>query len=79
MSCRKDNPKPFRGWINCPSTLDPYHDYHGRRVLVVHLSRNDIRAYFMDDGDEISIAIDPKYVAKTWPILPKENKCHGRI
>ena len=31
----------YRGWIDQPSTLQPYHDQHGQRCIV------------MDDGNEI--------------------------
>lgn len=33
--CSVTHPYVFNGFVNCPSTLQPYHQYHGVRATVI--------------------------------------------
>ena len=46
-----------RMWINQPSSLQPYHKYHGTNVLANAKTSKYCTAYFLQ-GDEISIWIE---------------------
>lgn len=56
--------KVYRAWINQPSTLQPYHKWHGQKVLVVE-NENDVRVYFLD-GEVISMKIDRLALSPGW-------------
>lgn len=61
----KEFTTPKRVWINCPSTLQPYHKFHGK-VGIAHTSTNSLgytftRIYFTR-GDMLNIEIDPLYL-----------------
>lgn len=44
--------KPFRAWINQPSTLQSEHDNHGRNVIALHEYDDTFRIYFLDGAVE---------------------------
>lgn len=60
-----DFKKPKRVWINSPSTLQPYHKWHGKvgiAIQDVHKSgAKDIVIYFTE-GDIHSMIINPLYL-----------------
>ena len=37
--------KPYRAWVNQPSTLQPQHAKHGIRGIVVDFGNDDVRFY----------------------------------
>ena len=51
-----------RAWINQPSTLQPYHKYHGLNVLY---DGDEKRIYFLS-GAVISMEIDPTVLEIGW-------------
>jgi len=54
---------PRRVWINAPSTLQPYHKFHGLRGIAVFVEAlNDVAVYFAD-GPVRSIQVDPLYLS----------------
>ena len=52
-----------RKWINQPSTLQRYHDLHGKRVIY---NPNTEEVWFTD-GDIISHQIHPAALSDGWP------------
>ena len=52
---------PQRVWINSPSSLQPYHEYHGKIGIAVK-EGNNVRIYFTE-GSLISMLIDPMYLS----------------
>lgn len=56
---------PTRVWINSPSTLQPYHELHGRRGLAVYEQPQlgTVRVYFTD-GPVHSMEVDPLYLSE---------------
>lgn len=55
-----------RMWINQPSTLQPYHAYHGRRVLAHLVDGDYARAYFTD-GPVVSMRVAHNALSEGWP------------
>ena len=55
-----------RMWINQPSTLQPYHNLHGVRVLAIHEYDSTWQIYFLS-GDVISQQIDRLALSDGWP------------
>jgi len=51
-----------RKFFNQPSTLQPYHKYHGQKVLFD--SKNEV-VYFTE-GDIISMQVDPLALSDGW-------------
>jgi hypothetical protein len=49
--------RPYRAWINQPSTLQPHHKLHGRRCIAVDECDKYATIYFTD-GERISMQID---------------------
>lgn len=72
-----------RMWINQPSTLQPYHALHGRRVLTaldertirvwadgydfIHMDFDRAVRVWFTEGDVVSMAIDPLALSDGWP------------
>ena len=52
---------PQRVWINSPSTLQPYHKYHGKVGIAVK-ENNNIQIY-LTEGVLVSMIIDPLYIS----------------
>jgi ribosomal protein L21E len=56
---------PQRVWINSPSTLQPYHKFHGR-VGIAHTRTNSLgyqeTMIYFTEGSMTSISIDPKFL-----------------
>lgn len=55
-----------RMWINQPSTSQPYHEYHGQRVLVDFDDRNSPMVYFLS-GDTLAMQMDRLALSRGWP------------
>ena len=55
-----NKPKIERMWINQPSTLQPLHKYHGKKVLAAMTEEISIRVYPCE-GDIIEMTV-PKWV-----------------
>lgn len=55
-----------RMWINQPSTLQPYHKFHGTKVLADLNDEQFKRVYFLS-GDVISMQCDRFYLSTGWP------------
>ena len=57
--------KPERVWINCPSTLKPYLDYHGG-VGIAHTTVNSLgneeTVIYFTEGSLVSMIINPLYL-----------------
>lgn len=53
----------YRGWINQPSSLQPLHQRHGQRCIVVPDTNGMVTAWFTD-GPDHSIRIDPACISK---------------
>jgi hypothetical protein len=65
--------QPCRMWINQPSTLQPYHKYHGRRVLTVPPviesikgSQFDFITVYFTEGVEVSMEVFLLALSKGW-------------
>ena len=56
----------YRQWINQPSTQQPLHKFHGRRVLTVPARPGVANAYFTE-GDIISIEVPTNALSHGWP------------
>jgi len=53
----------YKGWINAPSILQPYHNCHGQNVIIAKIG-DKCRAVLEKDLDTMAqFDIDPKYVA----------------
>ena len=57
--------KPERVWINCPSTLQPYHEFHGK-VGIAHTSVNSLgheeTVIYFTEGSMISVIVNSLYL-----------------
>jgi len=53
---------PKRVWVNSPSTLQPYHELHGRIGIAV-LIKDEVRIYFTE-GSVHNQQIDPLYLSE---------------
>jgi len=42
------NDKIYRAWINQPSTLQPLHEYHGKRCIVNDTDDKTVTIYFTE-------------------------------
>lgn len=58
--------KPQRAWINQPSKLQPFHKYHGTRVLAMLDYPGTANVYFLD-GDVISQQLPTLALSAGWP------------
>ena len=58
--------KPRRMWINQPSTLQPFHKWHGVRVLAVHDYDNTWQAFFLS-GPVYSMQVLAQALSPGWP------------
>lgn len=67
-----------RMWINQPSTLQPRHSLHGRRVLAVEECPGTYRCYFTE-GDLISTQIDSMALSDGWPAAPVPEDWRQRL
>jgi len=56
----------FRCWINQPSTLQPYHQFHGERGIAVLCPDGNYRFYFLC-GDTESMHVDSTALGRPWP------------
>jgi hypothetical protein len=54
--------RPYRAWINQPSTLQPHHDLHGRRCIAVDECNRYATIYFTE-GEKFSMRIDKLCIA----------------
>lgn len=55
-----------RMWVNQPSSLQPYHNLHGRRVLMVNgMCKKHVLIYFVD-GPVVSQMIDRSALSYGW-------------
>jgi hypothetical protein len=54
-----DRTRPYRAWINQPSTLQPLHKYHGMHCIAINdpKTRGTADIYFTD-GAIISMRVD---------------------
>lgn len=52
----------YRGWINQPSTLQPLHNLHGKRCIVVPDTNGMVTIWFAD-GPTRSMRVDPNCVS----------------
>ncbi len=62
----RSGPLPFRAWINQPSTLQPYHSLHGKRVIALHEYDDTYIVYFLS-GDTESQQIARLALSLGWP------------
>jgi len=58
-----------RYWINAPSTLQPVHHWHGKRVLCDKQPNTVVTVYFTE-GETISAMIPSMYLANGWRDKP---------
>lgn len=59
---------PMRMWVNQPSTLQPYHEYHGERVLAYYEGYdNTYRVYFLH-GETVSMQMPRMALSPGWPL-----------
>lgn len=58
--------RPSRVWINCPSTLQPYHHLHGKRAIVVpeQGDSNRIVTIWFTEGPTHSTRIETLYLSE---------------
>ncbi len=56
---------PVRAWVNQPSTSQPYHEFHGVRVLALMVRKRP--EVFFIDGPVIGMEIDPVALSEGWP------------
>lgn len=57
----KDFERPKRVWVNSPSSLQPYHNIHGK-VGIAILVKTWVELHFTE-GNTRSMIIDPLYLA----------------
>ena len=62
-----------RMWINQPSTLQPFHSYHGQNVLCHDTSEKFVRIHFAA-GDVISMEIDRAALSPGWQQMKKTKE-----
>lgn len=55
--------RPYRGWVNQPSTFQPLHHLHGRRCIVVPYHDGGVELWFID-GALISTLAAPEWVSR---------------
>jgi len=55
---------PLRVWINCPSTGQPYHNYHGRVGIAQTDKKTGITTIYFCEGSTHSMVIDPIYLSE---------------
>lgn len=53
----------YRGWINQPSTLQPLHDKHGLRCIVVP-DTNGMATIWFTEGATLSMRVDPVCISR---------------
>lgn len=58
--------RPYRAWINAPSTLQLEHHMHGRYVIAVPESDGWVTVYFTT-GETISARLPARAVSPGWP------------
>ena len=59
------NLRVARVFINCPSTLQPHHDLHGRRCIAVYGNpRVETVQVFFTEGAVVSMEIHPMYLSE---------------
>lgn len=58
-----------RAWINQPSSLQPLHDLHGARVLLVDYDQDSasVVTYFVDNGPTVSGVYPKTCFSFGWP------------
>lgn len=57
----------YRGWINCPSTLQPLHKYHGTKGIVEDAGPEFDYVYlWLIAGDVITIRCNRMSISKGW-------------
>lgn len=61
-----DSRKPFRVWVNQPSTLQTYHKLHGQRFLAVHEYDDTFSIYYLS-GEMWSQQITRAALSLGWP------------
>ena len=62
----------IRMWFNQPSTLQPFHKYHGIDVLAEVEDENSYRVWFLE-GPVISMVADKNALSRGWS-LDRANK-----
>jgi hypothetical protein len=56
-----------RMWVNCPSTLQPLHRYHGTLGLALpYVGGKSI--FYLLDGDVVSMIIPTNALSFGWPL-----------
>ena len=53
---------PCRVWINCPSTLQPYHKFHGLVGIAVLNEKDETVTIHFTEGDMHSMVVNPLYL-----------------
>ena len=61
-----------RYWINQPSTLQPYHEYHGVEVYGPEKLTGDYTHVYFISGPIISMRIQTLALSPGWRIADKE-------
>ena len=71
----KLNHIPKRAWINQPSSLQPWHNWHGKRVLAVQYGPNDDAGMvFPVEGNIESARMPAKHLICLSPGWPRNAK-----
>ena len=64
---KKQFSMPVRVWINCPSTLQPYHNLHGKTCIAVDTSpRSETVTIYFTDGPTHSFVINPMWLSESF-------------
>ncbi len=57
--------RPYRAWINQPSTLQPLHHFHGSRVIAY--DEGGVTTIYFLEGKTISQVANPLSLSPGWP------------
>lgn len=57
--------RPYRAWVNQPSTLQPLHSHHGTRVIAY--DGPDVTTIYFLSGDVISVVCPKSALSMGWP------------
>lgn len=56
---------PQRAWINSPSSLQPYHKYHGKVGIAINKYKDGVyqeTVIYFTEGSSLSMRINPLYL-----------------
>jgi hypothetical protein len=59
-------PKASRKWVNQPSTLQPYHKFHGMEVVAIQIDDKTSQVYF-NSSSWVGMEMDNLALSDGWP------------